>query len=478
MTRLRFLVLAVLACIVVTGCPASKGAKVGVYSAPSALSVPAWFIDPQNTTGCASDQNTGTQSTCTGGTNGPLKTWFGLANANWGCVNVAQCCPRLLQTVTVTFLSSHTDTSDPVYACAYLESLAAPSLIIQGALGAAQQVATGTTGTVTAKNRATPQPLATTFTLTAPDGGTAPTLLAGEFVVNTTHPSAAWINTVGSPNTMTQPLARFVLGTNGPAEVDTWANTDAVTIYQPVNVNVVQVSGGTVDLNTTSFNNGVVLLNVNVFDPNAAASFNFDPVYFTGHVGPTVAESQVSRTVALGNSPDISQVATFVNADIVGNIRGGPSYGQNGSLSIVGGQFRASGAIVGVATIDKDTIISANVTMQDGTLGFVFVPTSKTLLVNGRANTTSTAVIYGAGTLNVGLSGRLAYKAGASQAAAQLLVTTLKLNNQSLYITQLPNSATGIVTGNTALSAANLDTSFGATTGCALGAGAQICNIP
>ena len=66
---------------------------------PPSWAVPNWYVDYGNTSGCASDQNTCTSSTCSGTGVGPCKT-FGEIWARWGAVP-----PVLLQATTITFVS-------------------------------------------------------------------------------------------------------------------------------------------------------------------------------------------------------------------------------------------------------------------------------------------------------------------------------------------------------------------------------------
>src|SRR5579875_1013792 len=72
---------------------------------PASWTVPNWYIDPSNSTGCASDSNSGTSSTCgaAGSGIGPLATWGELQVHRWGCQGGGQVCPRLQQTTTITW---------------------------------------------------------------------------------------------------------------------------------------------------------------------------------------------------------------------------------------------------------------------------------------------------------------------------------------------------------------------------------------
>jgi hypothetical protein len=51
---------------------------------PPSLTVPNWYEDPSNATGCASDSNSGTSATCGASGVGPLLTWGELIVHRWG----------------------------------------------------------------------------------------------------------------------------------------------------------------------------------------------------------------------------------------------------------------------------------------------------------------------------------------------------------------------------------------------------------
>ena len=83
-----------------------------IYVPPSSLTVAQWYIDPQNSSTCASDQNNGTSSTCggsdsTGTSNGPMLTAYGLVTGRWSCQSSVQGCPRIPQTTTITYLTEY-----------------------------------------------------------------------------------------------------------------------------------------------------------------------------------------------------------------------------------------------------------------------------------------------------------------------------------------------------------------------------------
>lgn len=184
------------------------------------------FIDPQNVTGNAKDTNPGTNAA-------PLKSWAGLV-AKWGTIT-----PLITATTTITFLSSHTDNTDPVIARMFVAR--------GGNVTIAGTPITVTNGVVlastTAKNRA-----AGSNTLLQTNIGA--TGAVAQRVVNTTHASVAWVykNVAGNVFSLTQPLVgQTIGGTLFPAEVDTTANGDSVNLQTLTNVNIVDIEPVSVD---------------------------------------------------------------------------------------------------------------------------------------------------------------------------------------------------------------------------------------
>lgn len=481
---LMITLVALLAACTPAGQQAAPDHKATLAVSVNPLTVPAWWIDPSNSTGCASDTNAAIQATCGGPNIGPLRTWAGLATQLCGpYVNASTCMPRLRQTVTVTFLSSHTDNTDPVYLKAYLE--AGAQFILQGSL---TQVAQGTTGTVTAKNRATPQLLASTFVLTAPDGGAAPTLTAGMLVVNNTHASRAWLYVPGSPNKLSTPMTPQVPATANsnypPTDVSaSWANGDSVSIFLPTSINLAEVDTRVVDYNG-AFANLATVYQANLFDPAL-----LDPLYVGGSGHVNFLEDSIQRVVQMAAMPARALSGLAVNCSFAAGIETfQPTTNPlSQTFTVSGGQFLSSAnfQMMQGAFLDGDVILgngALNQAIVGGYLGTVYVETSNVLTVLSTTKMQSqfnaqVPVLWGPGAVNVAGNARLFYPAGAAKAAATFVQTgAFQINGGTKYLTLNTASATGIVTGNTTLSAANLDTSFGATPGCALGNGATICN--
>jgi hypothetical protein len=213
--------------------PGSGSPHVAKAAIAPAATVRAWWWDRGNASTCASDQNTCQAATCgaAGSFVGPCAT-FGeikrrLYQFGW---------PRFRQPVTFTSLSTAPDGTDPINLEAYLENQA--YIVIQGALPS--PVLTGTLGSVINVS-----PLTNSTQLTQAVFG--PGLAAGELVVNTTHPSRAWLwaNVSGNTWTTTQPMAPnpppMVTPTFGPAYVQ-WQTGDAYAVYQPIGVPIANLS--------------------------------------------------------------------------------------------------------------------------------------------------------------------------------------------------------------------------------------------
>jgi hypothetical protein len=415
-----------------------------------------FYIDPANVTTTATDSGNLCTSNAT-----PCLTWHHLNDQVWGCQGSPSGCPRFRQSVTIQQDSNHTDNSDPVYFQPTIENQAVVSYVCP--LGASQQLATATLNVVTAKNRATPQLLATTFT-----GFTGTALAANQFMVNATHPSSAWVYTAAG-GIMSQPLVRpaLPLATAAPAEVDTWANADAITTYAPVQANIVALLPTLVDYNGAQ-NNGLQVQNCNVYDPAGGGN----PLRINGSV--RFAETLITRNVQLATIGN-STTSVFANTDFQFSAYGG-ELSNALRVSVFGGLSRAKLALMNMQ-IDDDTIIGATTGAAINTQSYMYVDTGVTLSAypsNGTSVVVSN-VTWGPGTYNA--VGRINYPSGAGAAATAFKITTLAINGQSKACADIPGAATAFGTCNLSMTAAQADTTLGATTGClSPGNGGAFCN--
>lgn len=385
---------------------------------PASWAQATWFIDPQNVTGVASDANTGLTAAA------PLKTWAAL-QARWGTSS-----PVLRATVTVTFLSSHVDNTDPVVATPFLANGA--SFVLAGAtLAATPAIFTLTT----AKNRAAGTNALLTGSFSA--GVPAPGLL----VVNTTSgkSSRAFVykNAGGANWNLTQPIVPFGVppqAISPGAEVDTWANGDTVNLQPLVAVNVAVLRCTLVDYNA-AFSNYAYLYNLTVFDPKGAT---IDDVYVSAHVA--LVECALQRNLVLDGASDAS---SFVLNSFNG---GGLFAGQNtpataGCPQIFGGCLASTAlpsSVLGGVLLDSDFILGTLLTVAAGfvQLGMVFLDQNVTLLSGStgvlQASAIPNPVLYGSAGHNISLVGsaHFANLSGTFTArfTAPALVTGILLN--------------------------------------------------
>jgi len=245
----------------------------------AAGSNPAWntsfFIDPANSTGCASDSNSGTPSTCGATGVGPLLS-YAEVTSRFGPTG----CPITSANVTYTWLSS-APVTDPVFICPQMNPTGAlvggqptgPSILYTGTLQGSTVISAGT---VTARSPSTKTPLQVNF---------GATTALYTFLQNTTHPSCAFVLSLvsGTNYRITQPMpclthptgnGKGYSGATAPVlsqswnEVNTWATSDSITESTFPGVYMV----GSSNQNFDGFNNtGVVqIAHLRVLDAGAA----------------------------------------------------------------------------------------------------------------------------------------------------------------------------------------------------------------
>jgi hypothetical protein len=214
---------------------------------PTTWTIPAWFIDSANATTTASDANDCVTSATA------CRTYGEIAVHRWGTTS-----PALTQTTTITSLSPWP--AAPFGADAVTIQLRGFQLVLLGTLGANETIASGVLAGVVAK--ATPNTL-----LQATLG--APTAV-GQLIHNTTHDSYAYVLTsLGGGNfEITQPVVQVAPFYLAGAEVNTWANGDAYTVFAPDRINIATA------VSLTGIPIHVVWQNVNTGAGPYSASFN------------------------------------------------------------------------------------------------------------------------------------------------------------------------------------------------------------
>lgn len=407
----------------------------------------AWYIDPANSSTCASDTNkTCSIATCGTSGDGPCVTYAQVA-ARWGTY-----APRIRQATVVTFLSSQPDNTDPVIWKPYVENGGYTE--IAAALPTAAQ--TGTLASVVAKNRATPQLLNATIGA----GGAA-----GQLIVNTTHPSRAFLYTNSSGNAwnMTQPIAPLTIPFNPfPAgtEVDTWANGDAFSVYTLLSVDVVDyeptwVAGVTSVAGDSGF---IYQVSVPAIGQSPQLNLNANIVVLDSVLNPTTTVT--SQDVGIQGFFAINVYDPFAlycsgPASINSNVQ---------SFFMIRGGFQ-------IILVAPAISMSRDVIFGIGTYG-VSMGVGNALLSNFYISATNTwdaygitqvtAPVWGPGTLNAVGQGRIKYPTGSGAAAANLLTTGLQIN-QGTTACSHSNATPDVVSCGITLSAANLDAAQGAS---------------
>jgi hypothetical protein len=397
-------------------------------------SVAAWYLDPVS----GSDANTclTTGSAC--------KTWGHLASL-WGTYS-----PRLRQTTTVTYLSSSSDNSDPVYWNPYLEGGA--SAILTAPLPTA--TSTGTFSGLLAKNRASGQLLTANLT-----SGLSP----GMLVVDITRGSRAWThaNTTGATWSLTQPTPTQTAPVASllTSEDDTWANGDSFAVYAPIKINVGFLGAQLTDYNQTAFANGPYFYQATLYDPNGASN---DEVVI-GMQGVVFVESSIQRFVIGQNSNLYVGTNRYINCDISGGMTSGPI----AETVVEAGQSRSPGVEISGNTVsfNNDFIASEHINVFGGEYGFVYLDSGDHFFGQGASsvryvNSSGAPIVWGPGSIDVIGTAEFYYPSGAGKA------TSIFLNSGGLKLDGAPTAmsmgANGITTG-IALTPANLDAVAGPT---------------
>jgi hypothetical protein len=467
------------------------------FTIPSSWTVANWYIDPANTSGCASDSNNGTSSTCGGAGVGPVVTYQQVASY-WGTYS-----PRLQQQTTITALSGQTAAqalADPWYLSPFAE---APSgdvaLIIDGKLTAS---CIGTMANLTAYSSGTSLAQASV---------TGCTLSQTSLVYDRTNPSYAWAyrNTSGAIWSFSTPLYWTAGGLE--SEVTTWANGDSVSVFTPgtttgiplINIALLTPTAGTLGSGYDApVNLNMLVQNVAIYGPNSTSSNTYvnDVINVIGSVGFindlsfrafNYANTNAGASAASGGMyyvggfnaygasgfpyPTIYNDASVyaIDGGIVGTWAGSP-YG--GIVNMQGVQ------------VDHNTILNWSYTsdpyLWNSVMCSSYIGTGVTLVMGGSSQEQSLPaptycaqkVIWGPGAIDFEGVSRFFYNPGAGEAASLFKNTGgMGVDGQTLVCSSYPGSTAGAC--NLTMSATELDTKLGATSGC-LGApgGGQVCN--
>lgn len=407
------------------------------------------FIDPQNVSTHASDANSGLTS------GAPLLTWAE-AVRRWGSDS-----PQLSVNLAITFLSSHTDNTDPVTFSPFIRNNAQISI-----QGTTPTVSTSTTFTRSAaKSRAagSNSPLAGSFA--------AGTIAPGLLVQNTTaaKSSRAFVyKTAGGANWfLTQPCAPAVLPLSSfgfVTEVDTWNTGDTVNLLAPVQVNLVRLTPTLVD--GTSASSLLQVSQLIGFDPTGVQT---DPIITNGLVlFSDVLHQRLLSLVAPANS---FYPAAFLNVWLAG-LAGGPFAHTLQAGALVGGYVTSGGApgLQGDRTgyLTQDVILdTTGHTSNVSGAQFELVYLASAINVAGPCIITATGVIYGsaAADMNFINASRLTTRGGTWTAtvtypiavASGFVLNGSRNGNSIAYA-----GAVGTIHNAIATTVANLDAAAGA----------------
>ncbi len=414
-----------------------------------------WYIDPANSSGVASDSNSGVDASH------PVLSYNGGIVAKWGTNS-----PTLRQDTTLTWMSSQSSGgTDPIVLnpiCGLKDASTDGAII--SIVGQTTLVHSGTLGTVTAKSRATGQ-------LLQVDLQYSPTLVAGRslLVKNTTAGkiSFAWLyppSGDGHTWNLSQPLAPIALPLGEiPTinEIDTWSIGDTYELYDLPHVNLVQCEPLGAALNgTLSYPAPVQMLNVGVYAGN---------------------ELNSDGTTLLDN---VTLNACFFDTTITGNFTTGGDLVTNifncylaGSVTTRNEQTTMSGGILLSPIVgsysdwsyDYDCILDnvGGITIGLPTfgqgigtvfLGLVYLKGSFNYIVgqdvSAHGHISGGNIWWGPGTVDVASNARLVYSSG-SATVIFLQAGGLQINGQTTASTY--NNSTGVWTANIALTPANLD---------------------
>jgi hypothetical protein len=272
---------------------------------------------------------------------------------------------------------------------------------------------------------------------------------------------------------VSQPLATDTLSAPFPAEHDDWGSGNAITLVQPVVVNVDAIVPVVADTGSAGAF-AVNVQNLAVLDPSAGPPAA-DAGTATLTIGSSVyfTESAIFKGIrVLGGAP--TSAAGFSNCDVEAPVFDGTA---GATLTFWGGQDGYGSLTANGAVLDGDFAlgggVSASSALDGPTLGSVFLDQGVVCALgsnNALGAAASPMVLWGAGALDVLGTTQLQYPAGATAAQTFLLTGGLFLDGDEQGLLQGTNTAgatacsvgtsgTAGWTCGIALTAANLDKS-------------------
>jgi len=347
-------------------------------------SQPTWFIDPSG----GNDANDGyTVST-------PVKTWAQIIS-RFGTYS-----PLLTQNTTFTFLSNHTDNTDPVIFTPYLGGTGI-TVIITGVLNTSNQVSTGPLSGLIAKNRNTGTLLAAALTNNP---------VPGWFVHDINNDGYCWVYKNPSPNvaTLSQPMESSVSAlaadNASPSEIDSTATNDIYIAYEPIHVNIMQITTQSSGSEESYIAGRIIIQNLVIFDP--ANSDDNNSAILGNYVA--LAETRVDRYTIIYQT-ELSSELPVLNCFIGNAIISATALLYGGILG------RASDAVVVEITegfypvLDADIILAYDLTAFCNLYaGYYYIEQGARLLAYPRSTIESLGsyvdgycAVWGPGSINV-----------------------------------------------------------------------------
>lgn len=348
--------------------------------------VQQWYVDPENTSGHASDENVGNDVTR------PLLTKAEIYR-RWGYT----WSPDIdVGAVTITPISDDLDNTDPAFFAPNL--INGSRLIIQGI---STPVYDGTLASVSAKNRASNTNLSAAFTGDTSDIG------IGDLVINFTRGNSRALVALDMGegiNMLTQPMTPYEDLTQFPGsqtEVDTWADGDHVQVFQQRRCNLPYVGGNVGNIPGGNGNN-VIVGQLRIPD---ASDFSGSPCNVDVGAGVVFVDCFNDRTWSFDGA------STLQGAWMLGCMSLLPTdIGTADSYTgvfVSAGAFDTMNAPVGLE-MTNDTIVFTALNAGTCSLVNIFLNAACTLSVFGGACTVSAGVLYGDFVVNVE-SGSLVY---------------------------------------------------------------------
>ena len=440
---------------------------------PSSWTIPNWYIDFANSLGCASDQNSGTSATCSGGCSGstcpsgvgPLLTAGEWLQHRLGTRSPTFAAPS--HVVTLHVLSSQPSSSatgDPFGTF----SPTSPDGMF-AIVGTLQPVgSTFSAGTITQISRGNP---GNDFQV----GSISGSAVAGQLLFDSNVNSYAWIDSIATGTaTCTQPIAAAGLTTptNSPSfTIDgaSWTIGDTLQLYTvpAIYIDVFSPNGGSLSAHGSAQTSGATWVqSINFADASGGVSNSVVTLAPTGIFTSTLTRADAAFNFAAYSTNQVGfAVARLGQVWLNGGFNGT----VGGDLVVVAGAFSTGGVASasfggGFINIQNDTIVHGGWTIYAGNLSafnmhipsgtLTVEPFSSVVMRAGTAN----GSICGASTIEPFQDAAVINRTGGTW-TNNMLVNALRLTSNALTTGCAPiDGGTGSPPCGISLTSANIDT--------------------